>query len=72
MIEGTAAELSKETGQICVGVSADVRDPAALKAAVKIGVEKLGRIDFVIAGKRGSILSCIDVDSTVLTSTARV
>lgn len=50
VIEASAAKLCKETGRTCIGVSADVRDPKALKEAVRQGVEKFGRIDYVICG----------------------
>jgi len=55
VIEASAAKLSKETGRTCIGVSADVRDPKALKEAVRQGIEKFGRIDYVICG---SLLRC--------------
>ena len=48
----SAEELSKSTGQICVPIQGDVRQPKTLKDAVAKTVEKFGRIDFVICGKR--------------------
>ena len=51
VIEAAAAQLSKETGRRCIGVSGDVRDPKALKEAVRQGIAKFGRLDYVICGK---------------------
>ncbi|EJT99141.1 2-4-dienoyl-CoA reductase [Dacryopinax primogenitus] len=58
-IESSAADLSRETGQKCVGFSADVRSPAQLKEAVDNGVKELGKIDFVICGAAGNFLAPI-------------
>ena len=46
----TARELSAATGNACLGVKADVRDPRQVQAAVKQTIERFGRIDFVING----------------------
>ena len=51
VIEAAAAQLSKETGRTCIGVSGDVRDPKALKEAVRQGIAKFGRLDYVICGQ---------------------
>jgi len=58
-IEGAAAELSRETGQKCIGCSADVRSPPQLKEAVEKGVKEMGKIDFVICGAAGNFLAPI-------------
>ena len=59
-IEDAAAELSKATGQKCLGFQADVRQLETLEAAVKQTVAELGRIDFVVAGAAGNFLAPID------------
>jgi (-)-trans-carveol dehydrogenase len=43
------ARLVKATGQRVVAVQADVRDEAAIEAAVATGVTQLGRLDVVVA-----------------------
>jgi len=54
-----AKELSQATGQTCIPAQADVREPQALKEAVRKTVEKFGRIDFVICGAAGNFLAPI-------------
>ena len=49
-ITQAAEELSKATGNTCIPARADVRKPDELKEAVRITIEKFGRIDFVICG----------------------
>jgi NAD(P)-dependent dehydrogenase (short-subunit alcohol dehydrogenase family) len=46
----TAHELSAATGNSCLAVRADVRDPKQVQAAVKQIIDRYGRIDFVING----------------------
>ncbi|KZT53449.1 2,4-dienoyl-CoA reductase [Calocera cornea HHB12733] len=58
-IEASAAELSRETGQKCIGLAADVRSPDQLKEAVEKGVKVQGKIDFVICGAAGNFLAPI-------------
>ena len=62
VIEGAAAQLSKETGRTCIGVAGDVRDPKALKEAVRQAIEKFGRLDFVICGSFEIVLVDVDID----------
>src|SRR5258708_28442227 len=50
-LKQTAKELSESTGQECLPVRADVRQPAMLKEAVEETLSKFGRIDFVICGQ---------------------
>jgi NAD(P)-dependent dehydrogenase (short-subunit alcohol dehydrogenase family) len=45
-----AQALSAATGNDCLPVKADVRDPRQIQAAVQQTIEKYGRIDFVING----------------------
>ena len=49
-LKRTAHELSAATGSSCLAVSADVRDPKQVQAAVNQTIERYGRIDFVING----------------------
>ena len=57
-----AKEIEKERkGARCLAISADVRDPKSLEAAVERTVLEFGRIDFVIAGAAGNFLATIDV-----------
>jgi hypothetical protein len=49
-LKRVAQELSAATGNDCLPVKADVRDPAQVKAAVQKTIERYGRIDFVING----------------------
>ncbi|KAJ7075954.1 2,4-dienoyl-CoA reductase [Mycena belliarum] len=55
-----AAELSKATGQKCLPVAGDVRQPKTLQDAVAKTIEVFGRIDFVICGAAGNFLAPID------------
>ncbi|KAK4048190.1 peroxisomal 2 4-dienoyl-CoA reductase sps19 [Microbotryomycetes sp. JL201] len=57
VIKQAAAELSKTTGQQCLGVAGDVRKPEDLKRAVQEAIAKFGRLDIVIAGAAGNFLS---------------
>jgi peroxisomal 2,4-dienoyl-CoA reductase len=60
VISRAAATLEKETGRRCIGVSADVRKPESLQAAVAKGVEAFGGIDYVICAAAGNFLSPIE------------
>lgn len=51
--ELAARQLSDETGQRCLALTADVRRPEDLEAAVKRTVDAFGGIDFVICGASG-------------------
>jgi len=62
-LKQTAKELSESTGQECLPVRADVRQPALLKEAVDQTISKFGRIDFVICGAAGNFMSPISVMS---------
>lgn len=48
------AELQQSTGGRVAALSADVRDLAAVEAAVQAGVAELGRYDMVVAGAAGN------------------
>ncbi|OZJ01831.1 hypothetical protein BZG36_04786 [Bifiguratus adelaidae] len=58
-IEKAAKEMSESTGQEVLGLSADVREPAQVEAAVKATVERFGKIDILINGAAGNFLSPI-------------
>jgi 2,4-dienoyl-CoA reductase [(3E)-enoyl-CoA-producing], peroxisomal len=53
----TAKELSEATGNTCIPVQADVRQPKTLHDAVAKTIEQLGRIDLVICGMTSKELS---------------
>ncbi|KAI0329126.1 2,4-dienoyl-CoA reductase [Cubamyces sp. BRFM 1775] len=58
-LQASAEELAAATGNQCLAVQADVRNPKLLQEAVAKTVEKFGRIDFVICGAAGNFLAPI-------------
>jgi len=52
--ERAAAKIIEESGGEAIGLSADVRDYAALDDALRIAREKFGKINIVIAGAAGN------------------
>ncbi|KAI0641244.1 2,4-dienoyl-CoA reductase [Trametes meyenii] len=58
-LQASAKELSAATGNECLPVQADVRNPKQVQEAVAKTVEKFGRIDFVICGAAGNFLAPI-------------
>jgi peroxisomal 2,4-dienoyl-CoA reductase len=52
-----ATELSKATGGECLPIAADVRDFAAVGAAVGETVKRLGRLDVLVNGAAGNFLA---------------
>jgi peroxisomal 2,4-dienoyl-CoA reductase len=55
----TSKELSELTGQRCIPVQVDVRNPKTLQEAVEKTIATFGRIDFVICGAAGNFLAPI-------------
>ncbi|KAJ7035128.1 hypothetical protein C8F04DRAFT_1099152 [Mycena alexandri] len=51
-----AKELSEATGQKCLPIQGDVRQPKALQEAAAKTIEAFGRIDFVICGAAGNFM----------------
>jgi len=58
-LKRAAQELSTVTGNDCLPVKADVRDPRQVQAAVQQTIDRYGRIDFVINGAAGNFLAPI-------------
>jgi 2,4-dienoyl-CoA reductase [(3E)-enoyl-CoA-producing], peroxisomal len=56
-VQASAAALAEETGRPCLGVAADVRDPAAVESALRAALERFGRIDVVVNGAAGNFLA---------------
>lgn len=55
--EATAAELAAQSGRTVIGLAADTRDDAAVRAMVAAAVERLGGVDILVnnAAEPGSI-----------------
>ncbi|MCC6526745.1 MAG: SDR family oxidoreductase [Polyangiaceae bacterium] len=53
----TARELGVETGRACLAHAADVREPAAVEAAIDTALAAFGRIDVVVNGAAGNFLA---------------
>jgi NAD(P)-dependent dehydrogenase (short-subunit alcohol dehydrogenase family) len=49
-VNAAAKELTSKTGQECLALQCDVRDPKSMHEAAAKTVEKFGKIDFVICG----------------------
>jgi len=56
-LDATAAELEAATGRRCLAIAADVRDEAAVYAAVDAAMAEFGRIDVVVNGAAGNFLA---------------
>jgi len=55
-LDAASKELSETTGQECLGVACDVRQPETVEAAIDAGLEKFGRIDVLVNGAAGNFL----------------
>jgi NAD(P)-dependent dehydrogenase (short-subunit alcohol dehydrogenase family) len=55
-LDATVREFDAMRAGASLGVSADVRDGAAVDAAVAAGVARFGRLDIVVAGAAGNFL----------------
>lgn len=56
-LDAAASALVASTGRRCIGVAADVRDGAAVEAALDRALAELGRLDIVVNGAAGNFLS---------------
>jgi peroxisomal 2,4-dienoyl-CoA reductase len=56
-LEAAAAELEQATGQACLAVPADVRQPETIEAALSKTIEQFGGIDIVVNGAAGNFLA---------------
>jgi peroxisomal 2,4-dienoyl-CoA reductase len=56
-LDDAASALTASSGRHCIGVAADVRDGAAVEAAIDRTLEELGRIDIVVNGAAGNFLA---------------
>lgn len=56
-LEAAARELASGTGGECLPLVADVRDPAAVEAAVDATLRRFGRLDIVVNGAAGNFLA---------------
>ena len=52
-LENAAVELAKATGQKCIAVSGDVRNPEDCNRAVAVASETYGQIDILVNGAAG-------------------
>ena len=64
MLEATAQEISAATGNAVLPLQCDVRDPAAIKAAVDSCVEKFGLPDVVVHNAAGNFVRTVRKDNS--------
>jgi peroxisomal 2,4-dienoyl-CoA reductase len=55
-VEPTAAVIASSSGRRCLALTADVRHPDQVDAAVASAVARLGRLDFLVNGAAGNFL----------------
>jgi len=56
-LEQSASSLSNATGQRCLAVAADVREPETVEAALDKTLAELGHVDIVVNGAAGNFLA---------------
>jgi peroxisomal 2,4-dienoyl-CoA reductase len=56
-LQAAAQAMEASTGKACLATPCDVRDPAAVKAALDATLARFGRIDIVINGAAGNFLA---------------
>ena len=56
-LDAAAAEITEATGQVSIGMAADVRDFDAIAAIVARAVDEVGPIDILINGAAGNFLA---------------
>jgi peroxisomal 2,4-dienoyl-CoA reductase len=56
-LEKAAKELSEKTGKDCLPIPCDVREPAAVAAALAKTLERFGKLDIVVNGAAGNFLA---------------
>jgi len=56
VLQASAATLSKATGQECLPIQMDVRDPKKIVSAVQQAMDRFGRIDILINNAAGNFL----------------
>lgn len=56
-LDVASRELAEKTGQACLGVACDVRDPSTVEAALDAALERFGRVDIVVNGAAGNFLA---------------
>jgi len=59
-----AAEVSKTTGGVCIGIPGDVRQMESCQNAVDTMVKKFGRLDVLVNGAAGNFLASASKIST--------
>ena len=64
VLEATAQEISAATGNAVLPLQCDVRDPAAIKAAVDSCVEKFGLPDVVVHNAAGNFVRTVSKDNS--------
>ncbi|KAI9484106.1 MAG: NAD(P)-binding protein [Benjaminiella poitrasii] len=56
-LEKAAKEMSLKTGGEVLAIAGDVRNPADIEKAIKITIEKYGKLDYLINGAAGNFLA---------------
>ncbi|KAJ3089280.1 hypothetical protein HK102_006777 [Quaeritorhiza haematococci] len=59
-LQVAARELQDKTGRECLAIQADVRNYKDLEEAMKVTIERFGRIDILVCGAAGNFLAPIE------------